>query len=467
MELDTGLIGWEDDEDPENPQNWTWSQKWVLMAWIAIMITISPTTSSLSAPGTGRTLDEFGVKSKTIGTLTTSIYVLGYAVGPLFLAPLSELYGRAPVINYSTLVFCAFLLGCALAPNMPGLIIMRLLAGIGGSAIVTIGSASIGDVFKVHERAAASAIVLGTQSLAPILGPLIGGFTSQNLGWRWAYHIILIVTVPIGVLMVIFMQESNHPTILEKKARRLRKELGRDDLRSKLEMNLPPRQVLARSLVRPIKFMFRSPIMFLVALYVAIVYGLFYLLVTTVPDVFQNIYHFEVQQTGLTYLGFGVGMLIGLGYVLRYNDRKVVYLQELNGGKFEPEMRLANTIYHAPFIPISLFIYAWTTRASVPWIIPCLSFVPFGFGISGILVMCQTYAVDAFLETSASAVAALVVMRSIFGGFLPLVGPAVYSALGLGVGNTVLGVLALVMTTVPFGFLKWGGKIRRKWMVKL
>ena len=59
----------------------------------------------------------------------------------------------------------------------------------------------------------------------------------------------------------------------------------------------------------------------------------------------------------------------------------------------------------------------------------CLSFIPFGFGLFGIFVPCQTCAVDAFLETSASAVAALVVMRSIFGGFLPLLGPAAYGAL--------------------------------------
>jgi MFS family permease len=97
-----------------------------------------------------------------------SIYVLGYAVGPLFLAPLSELYGRSLVVNCSTAFFNVFLLGCSFAPNMPSLIIMRLLAGIGGSAIMTIVSACIGDVFRVHERAAASAIVIGTPSISPI-----------------------------------------------------------------------------------------------------------------------------------------------------------------------------------------------------------------------------------------------------------------------------------------------------------
>lgn len=130
-------------------------------------------------------------------------------------------------------------------------------------------------------------------------------------------------------------------------------------------------------------------------------------------------------------------------------------------------MRLANTIYFAPFIPVSLFMYAWTTRASVHWIVPCISFIPFGFGLLGIFVPCQTYAVDAFLSTAASAVAALVFMRSIFGAFLPLIGPKIYDSLGLGWGNTLLGILALLVTPVPFAFLKWGGTIRKRWVVKL
>ena len=138
------------------------------MTWVILMSTFSPTVSSLCAPGTTLTMEEFGESSRTVGTLMISIYVLGYAVGPLVLAPLSEMYGRPLVVNCSSIVFNAFLLGCALAPNMPSLIIMRLLAGVGGSAIMTIVSACIGDVFRVHERASASAIVIGTPSLSPV-----------------------------------------------------------------------------------------------------------------------------------------------------------------------------------------------------------------------------------------------------------------------------------------------------------
>jgi hypothetical protein len=118
-------------------------------------------------------------------------------------------------------------------------------------------------------------------------------------------------------------------------------------------------------------------------------------------------------------------------------------------------------------MPLALFIYGWTARPEVHWIIPCLSFILFGFGLLGIFVPCQTYMVDAFLSTAASAVAALVCMRSIFGAFLPLIGPKLYDNLGLGWGNTVLGFITLAVTPVPFAFLKWGGYVRKRYPVNL
>ncbi|KAF2708406.1 MFS general substrate transporter [Pleomassaria siparia CBS 279.74] len=469
MDLENGLVGWESAEDPDNPQNWTSGKKWMLMLWMGSMCTFSPMASSLCAPGVALTLEDYGLTSRTIGTLMISIYVLGYSVGPLFLAPLSwsEMYGRTIVINTSSAFFNVFILGCSFAPNISSLIIMRLLAGIGGSAVMTIVSAMIGDVFRVHERAAASCIVVGTPSLAPIIGPIAGGFISQYLGWRWAYWILLMGSGPLNIAMFVFMQESNHPTILKRKTRRLKKELGRNDLHSHLEMRLPPREVLARSIARPVKFLFRSPIAFLISLYVSVVYGTLYLLFTTIPNVFQNTYHFSVQYTGLAYLGLGLGMFIALGLIMKFNDRSVIRMRDKNNGVFEPEMRLSTTVYFAPFMPVALFIYGWTARPEVHWIVPCLSFILFGFGLLGIFVPCQTYMVDAFLDTAASAVAALVCMRSLFGAFLPLIGPKLYDNLGLGWGNTVLGFIALIVTPVPFTFIKWGGLVRKRFPVKL
>jgi hypothetical protein len=172
---------------------------------------------------------------------------------------------------------------------------------------------------------------------------------------------------------------------------------------------------------------------------------------------------------------------------MKYNDSTVLRLRAKNNGVFErtspcplpsslphplltpsliAEMRLSDVIYYAIFMPVGLFWYGWCAHYRTHWVLPCLAFIPFGFGLLGIFLPCQTYMVDAFLSTSASAVAALVCLRSIFGAFLPLAGPPLYEALGLGWGNSLLGFLTLAMTPIPLVFFKYGGAIRKRYPVE-
>jgi MFS family permease len=85
---------------------------------------------------------------------------MGYALGPLFLAPLSEIYGRYPVIVISCWCFNAFLIGCSFVNSMPALIILRFLAGTGGSAVMAIAPAIVADIYPVERRSFAMGIVL-------------------------------------------------------------------------------------------------------------------------------------------------------------------------------------------------------------------------------------------------------------------------------------------------------------------
>jgi multidrug resistance protein len=141
--------------------------------------------SSMVAPGISFTMRELNEPSQIIGTLMVTIYILGFAIGPLFLGPLSELYGRYPVVILSCWSFNLWLLGCGLAPNMPGLIAMRLLAGISGAGVMTIGPAIVADMFPVERRAFATSLIVMAQSLGPTIGPICGGFVAEDLGWRW------------------------------------------------------------------------------------------------------------------------------------------------------------------------------------------------------------------------------------------------------------------------------------------
>jgi MFS family permease len=130
-------VGWESQDDPQNALNFTENRKWFLIALIASITFISPLASSMFAPGVSFMAEDFGVDSLLLSSLAVSIFVLGYVIGPLILAPLSEIYGRRVVLTYANVFFCVWQIGCALAPNISALIVFRFLAGIGGSGCLT------------------------------------------------------------------------------------------------------------------------------------------------------------------------------------------------------------------------------------------------------------------------------------------------------------------------------------------
>lgn len=115
-------------------------------------------------------MQHFGTTDETLGTLMTTIYLLGYAFGPIVIAPLSELYGRAVMFRSCALLFAIFNVACAVANSFGSLVVYRLLAGIAGSCAGTLGASSIADMIVREKRGAAmSAYIMG-----PILGPTVG-----------------------------------------------------------------------------------------------------------------------------------------------------------------------------------------------------------------------------------------------------------------------------------------------------
>ena len=187
------------------------------------------------------------------------------------------------------------------------------------------------------------------QSVSPSTGPICGGFIAQQLGWRWAYWILVIASGTVTLLMTLFLFEPYAPAILEKKTRRLRKELDRPEFKSKLALQVTKAELMKRSLIRPLKLLTRSPAVFLFSLYVATIYGMLYLSFTTIPTVFTEVYGFSVELTGLAYIPFGIGMIICLSIFMKTSDKMVMKQRQKNNGIFEPEMRLPGVVYIAAF----------------------------------------------------------------------------------------------------------------------
>jgi MFS family permease len=115
-------------------------------------------------------------------TLGLSLFVLGFALGPLLFAPMSELYGRQ-VLYFTTFgAFVCFNAGCASAQNIWSLIILRFFASAFGSSPLTNGGSVIADMFLAKERGLAMTIFAAAPFIGPVLGPIIGGFMGQYIG---------------------------------------------------------------------------------------------------------------------------------------------------------------------------------------------------------------------------------------------------------------------------------------------
>jgi MFS family permease len=204
--------------------------------------------------------------------------------------------------------------------------------------------------------------------------------------------------------------------------------------------------------------LFLSPIVFIMALYIALVYSYMYLLFTTFTFVFEDQYNFNSGEAGLAYLGVGVGFIIGLVGCGMYSDTVVKRKRETAPAK--PEDHLPPLIVGAVLLPIGLFIYGWTAYYKVHWIVPIIGTGLFGIGTLFGFLPVQLYLVDAFTIYAASAIATNTVLRSLFGAVIPLAGDRMYTVLGLGWGNSLLGFISILFLPMPFVLLKYGERIR-------
>ena len=514
--LDEGIVGWEDQDDPAMPLNFPRYKKWLIVGLLSAITFVTPFASSILAPGIESLSKEFENENSTIGSMTVSIYLLGYCVGPLFLAPLSEMYGRRPVIAGANVFFCVWQMACALAPNIESFIVFRFFCGVGGAgslvcrrtfygnALVyrdaksascadvsqTIGPGVISDVFYTDDRGFAMGIfnlgpIIGkflfyrswersdsNSPIGPTAGPIVGGFVSNSIGWRWSFWIVLILGAIITILIEIFSTETNPKILMKRKVARMCKELGRDDLKScydpaGIEASKSATRTVVDGLIRPTKLLFLSPLVSSMSLYIAYNYGLLYLLFTTIPDVYRSTYGWSTAMSGLVYISFGVGNIAGWIIITTQSDKKVVQLTRANNNKFIPEMRLTMCPYFACITPITFFWYGWTAYHKTHWIWPILGLMPFGAAMIGLFLPITTYLVDCYPFYGASVIAANTVLRSLVGALLPLAGPSMYDSLGLGWGNSVLGFLCLVLIPLPTLMRRYGGKLRKMERIKL
>ncbi|KAI1796256.1 MFS general substrate transporter [Ganoderma leucocontextum] len=454
--VEEALENAEDDwaHDPINPRNWPSGKKWVMVSIVSLYTFVAPLGSSMMAPALPDVGLRYHITSQTEIAATLSVFLLTFAIGPLFLAPISEIYGRTWVLHISNFLFLGFNFGCAYAPTAADLIGFRILAGFAGSAPIACGGGTISDLFSETDRASAMALYSLGPLLGPVIGPIAGGFIAESIGFRYIFVVIAGLCLIAAVLGIPFLQETYHPVIRLRRA----KTSADPETASRLHPHLVQEHSgglhrLWVDMTRPFMLLTRSIICFLLSIY--------YLMFAVFPEVFSGIYGFSTGAGGLAYIGLGIGFVSATLLSAYLSDRVYSRLVKKHG-RGKPEFRIPVLVFGSIFVPIGVFWYGWSVQARIHWIMPIVGTGIFGFGMMTTFLPIQLYLVDTFTY-AASALAAASVFRSMLGFAFPLFGSQMFDALGVGGGNSLLAGLAIALG-IPFPVWLWfsGESMRAK-----
>ncbi|KAI4687892.1 uncharacterized protein J4E88_003485 [Alternaria novae-zelandiae] len=412
------VVEFDGEDDPLHAQNWALGKKLFTALMLGFTTVTASFASSIFSTATRAIELQFNV-GYVVATLGTSLYILGFATGPVLWAPFSELKGRRLPLVVASFGFSVFNIACATAKDLQTILICRFFAGFFGACPITIVAAVFADISFM-------------------------GFASFTL-------------------MLLFLDESYPPIILVAKAAELRRRTKNWGIHAKQEeIEVDFRELIEKNFSRPLRMLVTERIVLLLSIYIAFIYGLLYLFLTAYPIVFQGVHGMNPGVGGLPFFGMIIGELFAGVFIFA---RQPGYQKKLaaNNNVPIPEWRLPEVIVGGVAFAGGLFWFGWTGyRADIHWIVPTCSGLLIGFGIMSIFLQSFNYIIDAYLMFAASAIAANTFLRSIWGAAFPLFAKEMFEGMGVEWASTLLGCFAAAMIPVPVWFYLQGAKIRSK-----
>ncbi|KAL8680422.1 MAG: hypothetical protein Q9186_003382 [Xanthomendoza sp. 1 TL-2023] len=410
-------VDWEPN-DPKNPLNW----KPIYKGWLTFQLGMLALTASLGSSiitPAQSAIAKYAHISPQVATLSLSLYVLGFAFGPLLWGPMSEVWGRKVSILPAMFGLAIVSIGTATSKTPAAIFITRFLGGIFGSAPTSNVSAALGDIYSPRTRGTAVSFYAICNMGGPTLGPVIGSlFTDSHLGWRWTEYFEAIWAFTIFIVGLLTLPELYSPVLLKRKAIHLRKVTGNQAYWHPHEnVKLDFKSIVTKEISRPLRMLFTEPMVTCMALYASFVYGLLYLTLVVFPIVFEEMRGWSLVISTLPFLGLFVGVLCALVINL-INQPRYMRIVDEKGGKPVPEARLPPMLVGGLLFVIGLFWFGWTAAPQYHWILPVIAAIFIGAGFN-------------------------LIFR---------VGPAM----------SILGAIACLALPVPLLFMKYGSRLRQR-----
>ncbi|KAE8354010.1 major facilitator superfamily domain-containing protein [Aspergillus coremiiformis] len=464
------LVGWEQDEDPMNPHNYSLATRITATLIVSALAFAVGAASSIESAVIPQNSAAFHV-SEVVASLATGVYLLGFATGSLVSGPLSEILGRNAVYIGSLSLFMVFIMASGLAPNIGAQLAFRFLAGVFGCPPLTCAGGTIADLWNPLEKTLTFPLYAILSFGGPIFGPVIASYMGQGtLSWRWTNWIMLIMSGLIMGLILLFQPETYGPLLLKWKAAHLRRLTG--DQRFRSEMDVQQIALLDRighACARQFSLTVHEPIILLISLYMTVLYIVLFTFFDGYPYIFQDVHGLSQGLTNIVWVAMYVGIaLAGLWVPVVYTWTKTEFdairntpsTAETKPHPTRPENRLWFAMLGAPFISIGLFWMGWTDYKSISIWSPILASTLFGFGTITVFISSYMYVIDSYDIYAASALGFMTVSRYCAAGGMTVVGIPFYAHMGVQYTLTILACISALMTPVPYIFWKFGETIR-------
>lgn len=340
--------------------------------------------------------EHFNVSVQLQLVLPTSIFLVGYVLGPLVFSPLSEEYGRQYVMLVTFGLYTIFTMAVCVAPNWAAFNIFRLFCGIFASSPISVTGGLYADLYEspIARGRAMAAFMAGT-TWGPVMGPVVSGYLGIY-GWRWPFWFVL-AFAGVSWIPLVFLPETYGPEILKRRAKKIRKQTGNTDVYAPIELNRTSiRDIVVKVLTRPVRMFFTEWIVLFSCLFLCFIYAIYYMFFQVFPLIYPPIYGFSRGEEGLAFMAIGLGSFFAIGFYLWWDS----YLERAKArgaawASTEEYRRLPLACMGGPAFTIGMFWIGWAARPDVHWIVPILGGVPLGAGFLLLFMALINYIVDA------------------------------------------------------------------------
>lgn len=429
----------------DDPRKWSRFRKHFILAVICSGSMIAGFGASIQNPANEEMERDLPATSGEI-SLSVSLFILMQGITPLLWSSISEVKGRRFVYLISLLIFTAGSIIVATSKTIGLVIGMRCVQALGSSAVMTIGTASLADIFDPVERGSKMGIYYISPLLGPSLGPVFGGILTTGFNWRAPFWFLAILAGTVFLFFLFFFKDTFRQErsfayqtvlkrLLDERAESLRREeilqtklaertdtketieddgristvdIEKQDPTSKTDTLALPAITLTLKDVAPIETLWlviRRRNNFILLLASGILFSYCFTVVYTTSRTLANAYGYDALYTGLVLLSFGLGSMVGSIFGGRYSDRELARLARENGGRGCPEMRLNSTLHGLWLFPISVAGFGWVLERHEHIAGVCVML--FLTGVFAIYIFSSelAYLVDANVGRSSSAVA--------------------------------------------------------------